>query len=142
MADRKAIGAGTTIEVSDMAVTPVFAAISDVVRIDPIVQTKPLVDATSLSSTAREQVPGLSDGQEFNVECFLRMDATTRATLMAFFAGGVAKDMRIHPNGQSKRKTFSAICTQSSEGPFEIDTVMRHSFRFKISGPVAEEAAP
>lgn len=142
MADKKRIGAGTILEISDMAGTPVWQAVPEVRRIDPITQTKPFVDATALSSTGREFVSGIAEGDEFNVESYLIMDNAVQATIRGLFASGNNNDFRITPAGQSKRIAFNGIITQLVEGPFELETTMPFTFRIKVSGGVTNPTVP
>lgn len=140
MVDKTAIGAGSQLQLGDGAEgTESFTRIARIIRIDPITETKPTVDATTLDSTAREYVGGLKDGDEFNVEAQLIMDEATHGDTSGIahvFTQDAPRNFRLIPNGQSKRLEFAAIVTQRGYGPFEVDSLMRFTFRMKISGPV------
>jgi hypothetical protein len=139
MPDQINIGAGSILKLGDGAATEVFTAIAKVRRIDPITQTKPLVETTNLDSTGREYIGGLADGDEFSVEANLLMDAVTHGEesgMDKVYLSGQAATFQLVPNGQSKMLVFSAICTQRSFGPFEADSVMVHTWCLKISGDV------
>lgn len=146
MPDQIQIGAGSVLKLGD-GVTPTegFTAIAKVRRIDPITQTKPLVEVTNLDSTGREYIAGLADGDEFTIEANLLMDAVTHGEasgLDKVFRDGQPASFQLIPNKQSKMLVFKATCSQRSFGPFEADSVMVHSWRMKISGDVALENVP
>lgn len=140
MADKTAIGAGSQLQLGDGAAgTEAFTRIAKIIRIDPITETSPTVDSTTLDSAAREYVGGLADGDEFNVEAQLLMDEATHGETSGVakaFADKTPRNFRLIPNGQSKQLQFAAIVTQRGYGPFEVDSLMRFTFRMKISGAV------
>lgn len=140
MADKPAIGAGTQLQMGDGAEVEAFTRIAKIIRIDPLTEENPNVDATTLDSEAREYVGGLADGAEFNVEAQLLLDEVTHGDVSgvaAVFKSKQPRNFRLIPNGQSKRLQFAAIVNQRGYGPFEVDSLMRFTFRMKISGPIS-----
>lgn len=146
MSDSVRIGAGSLLKLGDAATpTEAFTTVAKIMEIDPITQTKPLVDVTNLESTGREYIGGLADGDEFNVAAQLIMDQATHgeaAGVDKVFLDGLPRNFELFPNGQSKKIKFAAICTQRGFGGFTPDGVMRHTWRMKISGPVTLAAVP
>jgi predicted secreted protein len=139
MPDKKQIGAGSVLKLGDGAVTEAFTSVAKIRSIDPITQTKPLVDVTDLDSTGREYIGGLADGDEFGVTASLLMDEVTHGEasgLDKVFLDGQARNFELIPNAQSKKLKFAAICTQRGFGGFDADGVMMHTWRMKISGGV------
>lgn len=140
MPDKAAIGAGSIFKIGDGATpTEAFTAVGKVIRIDAITQTNPLVDATTLDSTAKEFLGGLAEGDEFGLEAQLRMDDATHGETSGMdkaFLDKTARNFELVPNGQSKKLKFAAIVTQRAYGPYEVEGVMRHNWRLKLSGPI------
>lgn len=62
------LGAQSALKLSDMAVTPAFTTIAEVLRVGPIGSTTPEVDVTNLDSTAKEYIGGLPDGNSVEFE--------------------------------------------------------------------------
>ncbi len=56
------LGKGATLQLSNDASPEVYTTIGEVLRCGPIGSTNPEVDVTNLSSTAREYIAGLPDG--------------------------------------------------------------------------------
>ena len=139
MADKKEIGAGTILKLGDGEATEVFTAVAKIRSIDPITETKPLVDVTDLESVAREYIGGLKDGDEFGITAALLMDSTTHGEtdgLDSVFLSSQASNFEILPNSQSKKIKFAAICTQRGFGGFDAEGLMQHTWRMKITGGV------
>jgi hypothetical protein len=139
MADSKHIGAGTVLKMGDGDDPEVFTAIAKIRSIDPITQTKPLVDVTDLESTAREFIGGLKDGDEFGITAALLLDHASHdqtTGLDSVFMTDQAVNFQLLPNSSTKKLEFAAICTQRGFGGFDADGLMMHTWRLKISGDV------
>lgn len=142
MPDQKRVGAGTILKIGD-GVTPTegFTAVAKIRRIGEISEESPLVDATDLESTGREYIGGLQDGAEFDIEASLLMDNTSHVALDTAFATKLPVNFELLPNQQSKKLKFAALVRSRLFGPFEVEGIMTHRWRMKVSGGVTTPAA-
>jgi hypothetical protein len=143
MPDTKHIGAGTVLKMGDGAATEVFTAVAKIRSIDPITQTKPLVDVTDLESTAREFIGGLKDGDEFGITASLLLDNPSHdedTGLDSVFLTDQPVNFQLLPNASTSKLEFAAICTQRGFGGFDADGLMQHTWRLKISGDIVISA--
>lgn len=146
MPDKPSIGAGSTLKLGDGGTpTEAFTAVAKIIGIDPITQTTPLVDATTLDSLAKEYIGGLSDGDEFGVRAQLLMDNVTHSEASGMDKAFLVKapvNFQLAFNGQSKGLKFAALCTQRGFGGVTPEGLMEHTWKMKISGPVTVAAIP
>lgn len=104
-------------------------------------ETAPLVDVSHLQSTSREYIAGLSDGDEFSLECnrvinaspdiqglFISLKEQTRTLRVT------ATNTRVSPN-ITKTYTFSAVFLGYSLNP-AVGEQDKITYSFKISGGV------
>ena len=137
MASTKAIGAGTVLQMDDG--TGVYTAIAELVSIGELTRERPEVDSTSLSSTAREYVPGLTTAPELDREMNLLLEDATQNDLTGLayiFNNSITRNFRLLPNGESKQIRFAAFVKSHTYGPFEIEAVKKGKARLKLTGPV------
>ncbi|GJD59621.1 hypothetical protein [Methylobacterium dankookense] len=143
MPDKPSIGAGSILKIGDGAQTEVFTAVAKIIAIDPITQTNPLVESTTLDSLAKEYIGGLSDGDEFGVRAQLLMDDATHGETAGMDKAFLSKQpvsFQLKFNGQSKGLTFKALCTQRGFGGVSAEGLMEHTWRMKISGAITVAA--
>lgn len=140
MPDKPSIGAGSVLKIGDGATpTEAFTAVAKIMGIDPITQTTPLVDSTTLDSLAKEYIGGLADGDEFGVRAQLLMDDASHGEAAGMDKAFLSKQptsFTLAFNGQSKGLKFKALCTQRGFGGVTPDGIMEHTWRMKISGAV------
>ena len=105
--------------------------------------TNPLVDVTNFSDTDRRYIAGLSDGEEFTVECYrthaassvqnsLRTSAQNKTNVVLRIT---ITDYTVSPNTTDQYQ-FTAVPTRwasNSPNPGEAQMIM---FSFKISGSI------
>lgn len=138
MASLKSIGAGTTLEMADSAGTT-YTAIAEIISIGEITRERPQVDSTTLASTAREYVGGLTTAPEFDVECHMLLETATQndSTGVAYiFNQGATRNFRLRPVNETKYLQFAAFVKSHTYGPFEIEQTKRMKFRLQISGSI------
>jgi len=137
MASTKAIGAGTVLQMDDGL--GVYTAIAEVVSIGELTRERPEVDATSLSSTAREYVPGLATAPEVDLELNLLLENATQDDLTGLayiFNNSITRNFRLLPNGESKQIRFAAFVKSHTYGPFELESIKKCKVRLKVTGAV------
>lgn len=134
----KGIGAGTIMEMDDG--TGVYTAIAEIRSIGELTREKPEVDATSLSSLAREYVPGMATAPEFDMELNLMLDNATQdhiSGLAYLFNNGITRNFRLKPSGETKYLQFQAFLKSHTYGPFELESIKAMKVRFKVTGAVS-----
>lgn len=140
MPDKPSIGAGSILKLGDGATpTEAFTAVAKILGIDPITQTTPLVESTTLDSAAKEYIGGLADGDEFGVRAQMLMDEVTHGEASGMDKAFLTKqpvNFQLKFNGQSKGLKFAALCTQRGFGGVTPEGLMEHTWRMKISGAV------
>lgn len=140
MPDKPSIGAGSVLKLGDGTTpTEAFTAVAKIMGIDPITQTTPLVESTTLDSLAKEYIGGLADGDEFGVRAQLLMDEASHGETAGMDKAFLSKQpvsFQLKFNGQSKGLSFKALCTQRGFGGVTPDGIMEHTWRMKISGAV------
>lgn len=130
-----------TVELQDATTSPIsYSALEEVKSGVAVGETAPLVDVSHFQSTSREYIAGLSDGDEFSLEC--NAVTSSPAVQQQFIAlKGETKTLRVtvtntrvSPN-VSRTYTFSAVFLGWSLTPAvgEADTL---TFNFKISGGI------
>lgn len=129
------------VERVDTSVSPnVLTELEEVMGGVQVGETAPLVDVTHLQSTSREYISGLSDGDEFSLECnmspnspsiqqeFIALHKTTNTLRIT------STDTSTSPN-TARTYTFSAVFLGWSLQP-SVGEQDKISFSFKISGGI------
>lgn len=129
-----------TVELQNTGSPITYSALEEVKSGVAVGETAPLVDVSHFTSTSREYIAGLADGDEFSLEC--NAVTTSPAVQQTFIAlKGETRTLRItttntrvSPN-VSKTYTFSAVFLGWSITPAvgEADAI---TFNFKISGGI------
>jgi hypothetical protein len=131
------LGSQTLLKLGDGASPEIFTTIGEVTNIGPLAQKKDLVEVTHMTSTAKEYIGGLTDGQEMSITCNFMFPANTQQTNLINYAGTVsaAKNFRYYlPDGRFSG--FSAVVLSSSVGPATPNTATPVTFGLKISGAI------
>lgn len=133
----KGIGAGTTLEMDDGAGN--YTPIAEIRSIGELTRERPEVDATSLSSLAREYVPGMATAPEFDIELNMMLDNATQDHISGIayvFNNSLTRSFRIRPSGETKYIQFSGFFKSHTYGPFELEAIKAVKGRIKITGAV------
>ncbi|MFJ9027563.1 phage tail tube protein [Streptomyces sp. NPDC102274] len=124
---------GTQLKRSDMATTPVFAAIANVTNITPPGLERETLDVTSHGSpdAYREFAGGLKDGGEVSID--VNYDPRVHDALVADFADSEPRDYKIVWPKTLGEWEFTALLTGfEAEAPH--DEKLAASLTFKVSG--------
>ncbi len=119
----------------------VLTEIEEVTEISGFGQTNDLAEATNFDSPAgtKEFIAGLSEGDEFTVECNYIPAATMQVAARAAVKAGATRLARVRYTGSSPENVFdfSAVCLGYALGPSptEVNSI---TFTFKISGDITE----
>jgi hypothetical protein len=140
MPDQPRIGAGSQLRLGDGATpTEAFTKVAKIVEIDPITETSPLVDATTLDDTTRQFIGGLAEGDEFGIRAQFIGDEVTHGETSGMdkvFIDKVPRNFELQFNGQSKKLKFRALCTQRGFGGVSADGIPEHTWRMKLTSAV------
>lgn len=134
------LGSQTLLKMGDGASPEVFTTIGEVVSIDPLAQSKDLVEVTHMLSTAKEYIGGLTDGQEIGFTCNLLPTNTQQVALLAAAAAtSAAKNFKyvLPAGGGSLTASFAALVMGSSVGPTTPNTATQVTFRVKVTGAIS-----
>lgn len=93
----------------DTTLSPNASVIPEVLSFSGLGQTNPLVDATSFSSTAREYIGGLADGQEITIECIYLPDNVVQTAMRTATTNRQTKALR-------------AVATYTESSPNRVET--------------------
>lgn len=124
---------GTQLKRSDMATTPVFAAIANVTSITPPSLERETLDFTSHGSPDgyREYGGGLKDGGEVSID--VNYDPRVHDDLVDDLADSEPRDYKIVWPGTLGEWSFTALLTGfEAEAPH--DDKLAASLTFKVSG--------
>lgn len=121
---------GTVLSVDiSTTLTPILEPVS----ISPVGESTNLIDATNLSSTAREYIGGLKDGSEVTIQCnyvqndpgqeYVRDQLEQTETFQLTLSNGDTAD-------------FDAVVLAHNVGPFGVEDKTMVEFRIKITGGV------
>lgn len=130
------IGFGCTFHRSDMAGSPTFAAIGEVIDPGSNTITRDTVEATHTASTNRyrEYIGGLRDGGEFTAVIALEPGVSSHTNMVADLNSNSARNYRFVFNDATPRKwDFSAFLTSIAQAT-PIDDRMTLSLTFKVTG--------
>jgi len=128
---------GTTFKVGDAASPEVFTTIGEMVELDGLGKTNPLVDVTSFDSTAKEYIAGLADGDEITVECIYLPANTQQQALVTHVDNGTNVNIQVLITDGTTPKTyaFAAIALSWKINPNSEDKNMIN-FTLKITGAI------
>jgi hypothetical protein len=120
-----------------------FITIGEVKAAPPISVQKDLVEVTHMTSTAKEYLGGLSDGQRFSVTCnHIPNDAKQVALVAAAKTTSTAKNFRyVLPAtaaGGSKYSGFAAVVMGFALKEASPNSAAEITFDLKISGAVGD----
>jgi len=126
---------GTTIARGDGASPEVYTIIPQLTSINPIGQSRGLIDVTNLSSPAREYMKALEDGDEISVTAQYDPGDTVHAALRGDMAAELPRNFRITlTDSPPTTVTFSAHVTQWQIGDVAVDSVYSLNMTLKPTG--------
>lgn len=142
MSDDAAIGYGIDFQRSDMAETPAFVTVGEILNVTPPSLSRDTVDATHSKSPNRfrEFIAGLRDGGEVSVEIQYRPSSVGALAAIADFETDTPVDYKvIFPD--TAEWAFKALCT-AIDVDTPIDDKMVGTFTYKVTGrPVLTAAS-
>lgn len=126
---------GTTIARGDGGSPEAFSAIPQVTSINPVGQSRGLIDVTNLSSDAREYKKALEDGQEIQLVIQYDPDDTGHAGLRTDMKSEDARNFRITlTDSPAQTISFAAQVTNWSLGEISPDGVYTLNVTLKPTG--------
>lgn len=129
---------GLTVKREQGGSPEVYTTIEEVKSLSGFGKVNPLIDATSFSSTAKEYIAGLADGQEVTIEC-LRVHASPsqQDALIADVNAGTNRLFQlVLTNGTTAiTYTFTGTCLSWVISP-SFDDANMISYTVKISGDI------
>lgn len=124
---------GTTVQVDDTVVGTPDVVINNIASFSGFDGEASEIDATNLSSQAKEYKIGLKDFGSFSMEIHPDFDDAGQNVLRT--AGNVTKTLKVTlPNG--KTLTFEGLVKNADSLNGGIDAVLTGTVTIKISGPV------
>lgn len=119
-----------------------WTAVTNAKMTSEIAQQKPEIDATPLSATAREYIPGLAEGQTINIEMFYVNDDATQNALKALYDAGTDIWFRLrHPDAiETDEYVFRMTPLNWSVGDFSAENVILAKLSGRLSGDPIKRA--
>jgi hypothetical protein len=113
-----------------------WTALTNAKMASKIAQRKPEIDATPLSATAREYIPGLAEGQEVTIEMFYVEDDATQLAIKANYDAGTDTWFRLrHPAASEATEIVFRLTLLNHEvGEFSAENVITRTFSGRLSG--------
>ena len=126
---------GTTIARGDAASPETFATIPQVTNIGSVGQSRALTDTTNLSSTSREYLKQIPDGQEIELTIQYDPDDATLALLRGDVAAETTVNFKVTlTDSPAQTIDFAAQVTNFSLGDIGLDEVQLLTVTMKPSG--------
>ena len=131
---------GTTFKLGDGASPEVFTAIEEIISISGLGKTNPLIDATSLDSTAKEYIAGLSDGAEITLECNkVNTSSSQQANFKTAVNNGTNKNIQVVMTDGTTPETYSfAVIPLSWMNNPQVEDRNTVTFTMKITGAITQ----
>lgn len=130
-----AIGAGTTIQMSDMQATPVFTDIPGITSIGATGGSASQVEVTPLASTTKEYIAGLFDGPDKELSGYWYAGDLDQQALRTAAEAGQLTDFKINFSDGTVADVTIALLGFELQEP-EAEGAIMFVVRGKQSGPV------
>ena len=127
------LGAGSSLKLGDGASPETFTLIAEVLRTGPIGQTVPEVDVTHLSSTAKEYIGGLPDGEQVEFELNFIAGNTQHHALRD--GVGTVKNVKMEFADESEA-SFSVLILGFMRGETTPEGQLTASVQTRITGDI------
>lgn len=134
---------GLTVSRQNITTSPIaYEAIEEVRSLSGLGKTNPLIDTTSMESTAMEYIAGLAEGSELTIECLRVHTASSKQdNLITDIDNAATSNFQVVLTDNSvspvltKTYTFAGVCLSWTITPSYSDANMI-SFTVKITGDI------